>query len=163
MTLRAVKNTIALFCLAVAALALFSAGRTWAAGDAAPDWLTGTWQGMMNTGDRPVGVTLTVDPLKTKKPSARFGPPWSCVVQFAYASQDDSSAALSIAGTNGGRCDKYMDGSAQASQGPQKDMLIFTLNGHADSDRLKFSLRKRDDTPKAKQPALKTERSNKKK
>ena len=157
MNARNAIKTVAFFCLAVIAMALFASVRTYAADAAYADWLPGSWLGMARTSKgRSFMVKLTADQAKPDKVTVRFGPPADCQMSLNRPKQDGGAVVFNTFSTSGGICDRYLPGNAQVQQGDDKNMLIFTLTGRSDTDKLKLMLRRGEGTAAATAPAPKS-------
>jgi len=162
MTKRALINSLALFCLAVITIALFSAGRISAGSEAAAFWRLGSWAGTgrMSSGNMFL-VVLLPDPVKTNRATIRVSEPWACQLRIAAASQDGKAVVFGINSSGGGRCDRYLGGNAQVRKTQSADRLILTLEGLAASDKLEMYIQRRNDTPGTAPQPLKTGKTKK--
>lgn len=143
-------KSIALFCLAVIAMALFSAGRACAADAAYADWLPGVWLGTSRTSNGTFFVVgFTLDKAKLNTASVRFGSPLDCNMGLTSPKQDGDTVVFAITSGSGGKCDRYYGGTAQLKKRPANSQLTFTLKGRSESDNILITLRRNETASRA--------------
>jgi hypothetical protein len=99
-------------------------------GAMADSGLVGNWTGVVTHQQRYIVVTLTVNTLQLGRISGdmRWGTPRACSLQTEYSGTYDGRYAFNIAGSNGGWCDMYRDGSLSVEMHQQQPRsLSFTL------------------------------------
>jgi hypothetical protein len=92
--------------------------------------LIGNWTGVVTHEQRNIVVTLTVKNLQLGRISGdmRWGTPRTCSLQTEYSGTHDARYAFNIAGSNGGWCDLYRDGSLSVEMHQQQPpSLTFAL------------------------------------
>jgi hypothetical protein len=73
----------------------------------------GSWRGIVTQQQRNIVVRLTVTNLQIGDPSGdmRWGSPRACSMHTEYSGMRDAQYTFNIAGSNGGWCDLYRDGT----------------------------------------------------
>jgi hypothetical protein len=90
----------------------------------------GSWTGVIVQKQRNIVVTLTVNNLRIGSISGdmRWGTPRACSLQTEYSGMRETQYAFNIAGSNGGWCDLYRDGSLSLEMDKmQPQSLTFRL------------------------------------
>ena len=90
----------------------------------------GNWSGVVNQSNRNIVVTLRIKSLQIGNigGSMRWGTPRVCSLQTEYSGIRDTRYTFNIAGTNGGWCDLYRDGSLSLEMdNTQRESLTFKL------------------------------------
>jgi hypothetical protein len=90
----------------------------------------GNWTGVIIQQQRNIAVRLTVTSLEIGNPSGdmRWGNPLACSLQMEYSGMRDTQYAFNIAGSNGGWCDLYRDGTLfLVTDGVKRGSVVFQL------------------------------------
>jgi hypothetical protein len=135
--MRILSIRIVLFLgLAAAANVLISAA-------SAKNGPVGNWTGVVSQKDRNIVVTLSVKSLQVGSVGGdmRWGSPRACSLQTEYSGMREAQYAFNIAGTNGGWCDSYRDGSLLLEMGEtEPQSLTFRLANKQGGGRVEGQL-----------------------